>query len=433
MTYLNSNQGVNNMAINKKYTVNSFFAGIGGFDLGFEHSGFDIRFQVENNEFCQHVLNKHWPNTKSFSDIRLLKPSDIPHATVWCGGFPCQDVSVARGAKGREGLKGKNSGLFFPFLDLIKENKPKVLLLENVTGLLSSHEGRDFQIILKSLSDLNYGIAWRVLNSRFFGVPQSRPRVFIVAVHKQPEIASRTLYENKPGSIPKDLRKGFMEVSESPITGAKIASVAYCLAATSGRHTGTDWSRTYVSYDSSVRRLTPIECEGIQGFPKYWTDLEKRSHKYNGELDTYRYHSLGNAVSVPTVKWIAKRIKNELSKSIESQEIFSPIQINCCPDFKSSSIREFMIKEDPSENLKKIKWQSGGVAFESQVFDVKAPQAPSKIISDKLINSIQDDLPDSKYFLSNNAAEGIIRRVDSQNRTLFPPMRAALEKMINNI
>lgn len=388
-------------------------------------------FQVENNKFCQKVLKNKWPKTELLSDIRLLKPNEIPEAKVWCGGFPCQDVSVARGSKGRKGLKGDNSGLFFPFLDLIFANKPKVILLENVTGLLSSHEGKDFQIILKSLSDLGYGIAWRILNSRFFGVPQSRARVFILAVHEQPEVALSTLYENKPGTVPKNLRKGFLDVSENVKSGAKVASVAYCLAATSGRHTGTDWSKTYVSYDAAVRRLTPVECEGIQGFPKNWTELKDGTHNFNGELDTYRYRSLGNAVSVPTVMWIAKRLKSVLSKPNSSHVAILLKSLKKWPDFESKSLREFSINPRLTNPNNRIKWQSGGLVYNSQVIDIKAPQAPSKIITDKLINSIQEEVPDKRYFISKNAAVGIIRRVNSEGRTIFPPMRSALEKMIN--
>src|SRR6185369_15826338 len=92
--------------------VASFFAGIGGFDLGLERAGMKVVFQCEKNVFCQQVLRKHWPDAKFFSDITKLDSSEIPDADVWCGGFPCQDLSLANQGK-RKGLKGERSGLFY--------------------------------------------------------------------------------------------------------------------------------------------------------------------------------------------------------------------------------------------------------------------------------------------------------------------------------
>src|ERR1700757_472097 len=113
-------------------TVNSFFSGIGGFDLGFEEVGCKVLFQCEKNEFCNEILRKHWPGVTLQKDISVLSAGSIPKADIWCGGFPCQDVSVARGAMGRDGLRGKNSGLFYTFFDLIKQKKPEIILIENV-------------------------------------------------------------------------------------------------------------------------------------------------------------------------------------------------------------------------------------------------------------------------------------------------------------
>ena len=94
--------------------------------------------------------------------------------------FPCQDVSLAR-ARPRAGLRGQRSGLFFPFAKLVSEALPQVIVIENVPGLLTSHGGEDFGIVLNKLTNLGYGVAWRILNSCHFGVPQSRPRLFLVA------------------------------------------------------------------------------------------------------------------------------------------------------------------------------------------------------------------------------------------------------------
>lgn len=163
----------------RELRVNSFFAGIGGFDLGFERQGYMNTFICENNGFCNEVLSARWPNVTKAGDINEVKPEIIPDAEIWCGGFPCQDISVARGSMSRLGLKGSRSGLFHRFAELIGEKKPEAVLIENVAGLFNSNKGNDFAVILATMNELGYGVAWRLLNSRYFGVPQSRPRVYL--------------------------------------------------------------------------------------------------------------------------------------------------------------------------------------------------------------------------------------------------------------
>ena len=159
----------------KQLKVASFFAGIGGFDLGFERAGFQINFQCEIQPFCESVLKFHWPEIAVAKDIEVLAPDAIPTADVWCGGFPCQDLSVARGSNGRHGLNGARSGLFFKLAELATSKKPKVILIENVHGLLNTNNGKDFAELLFTLGNMGYAVSWRLLNSRYFGVPQSRP------------------------------------------------------------------------------------------------------------------------------------------------------------------------------------------------------------------------------------------------------------------
>ncbi|NQZ32929.1 MAG: DNA (cytosine-5-)-methyltransferase [Oceanospirillaceae bacterium] len=414
-----------------KITFNSFFAGIGGFDLGFENSGLTPLLQCEINPFCQDVLKKHWPKVQLFDDITTIKPNEIPLANIWCGGFPCQDVSVARGSKGRQGLKGKNSGLFFPFFQLITEHQPEIVLLENVMGLLSSHNGQDFRTILESFNNQGYSVAWRVMNSRFFGAPQSRTRVFICASKNQPLLAMKTLFETEGGPKLKNLRKAFLDVSECSKSGAKVAQIAYCLAATSGRHTGTDWSRTYVSYQSKVRRLIPLECEGIQGFPKHWTDLDPNT---TSDIDSDRYHALGNAVSVPVTQWIAKRLKKHFTNASDIEPLpsdFTNYIINNFGDAANSPRVQNLdeLHFDVTDKANKLKWLNGGFIHNGICIDFKASDAPMKVVSKKLIDVIYPEKVDSKYYLSSNAAKGILRRVYSQNRKLFAPMHDALVQL----
>lgn len=302
--------------------VASFFAGIGGFDLGFENAGMETVWQCEKKDFCLDILAKHWPNVPRAEDITEVKPDDIPEADIWVGGFPCQDVSLARMGP-RSGLRGKQSGLFYDFAKLIEARRPEVVVLENVAALLSSHDGRDFAIILRTLADIGYGVAWRVLDSRYFGVPQSRSRVFIVGSLRGADAAGSVLFESERGdrNSEKSGSNGAKSVSPFAISVGDsergfVKKLAHCLYAESARHTGTDWSRNYVSYPHGrVRRLTPLETERLQGFPDNWTMPVKQITNAN-TLDSARYHACGNAVSVPVVEWIGHRIVDELADAL---------------------------------------------------------------------------------------------------------------------
>ena len=165
-------------------TFVSLFAGVGGFDLGFERAGHTCLGQVEIDKHAQKILKKHWPDVPLHDDvttaIEWAKEMDlIGRVDIVCGGFPCQDVSVA-GKRAGAGA-GTRSGLFWDAIQFAQEVKAQTIVLENVPGLLSSNNGRDFGTVLTALADAGYRhIEWRVLDSQFFGVPQRRRRVFIV-------------------------------------------------------------------------------------------------------------------------------------------------------------------------------------------------------------------------------------------------------------
>ena len=132
----------------KKPTMGSLFAGIGGFDLGFERSGFDVRWCVEKDKNCQKVLKRRFPNAKIYGDITQIKDEELEKVDVVCGGFPCQDLSVAGK---RKGLAGERSGLFYEAVRLVRAIKPEFLILENVPGLLSSNKGHDFAAVIREV------------------------------------------------------------------------------------------------------------------------------------------------------------------------------------------------------------------------------------------------------------------------------------------
>ena len=167
--------------------VISIFTGVGGFDLGAIGAGLEVIGQVEIDKHCQTVLRHHFPDMPLHDDISTAiewaKENDLDgRVDIVAGGFPCQDVSVAGK---RAGIAGSRSGLFWEALRFTKEIGAHTIILENVPGLLSSNEGRDFAVILTALADSGYShIEWRVLDSQFFGVPQRRRRVFIVATSR---------------------------------------------------------------------------------------------------------------------------------------------------------------------------------------------------------------------------------------------------------
>ena len=161
----------------------SLFAGVGGFDLAMERNGVNVVANVEIDKHCQALLERKFPNAKQFNDVTTLKGEDLinagfnPSRGIITGGFPCQDLSVAGK---RAGLAGERSGLFWEIARLVEETQTEYFIIENVPGLLSSNEGKDFGVVLGTMADLGYSVAWRTLDAQHFGVPQRRRRVFVV-------------------------------------------------------------------------------------------------------------------------------------------------------------------------------------------------------------------------------------------------------------
>lgn len=305
--------------------VASFFSGIGGLELGLERAGCVVTFQCEAKPFCLQILQQHWPLVPRHTDVRRVTYEEIPDSDVWTAGFPCQDLSLARMGT-RSGLRGSQSGLFHDFIRLLRRGLPRTVVLENVHGLLSSHGGRDFAVVLKALDELGYGVAWRVLNSKDFGVPQQRRRVFVVGVHRDPASAAKILFEPECGdwnakasrSNEKKSSSLFQTVVGDPRKGPLVKALAHCVYAESARHTGTDWSRNYVWYpDGRVRRFTPNEVERVQGFPDDWTLPTHIDDISVERIDSLRYHAVGNAVTPHVAEWLGHRLTQVLAASTD--------------------------------------------------------------------------------------------------------------------
>lgn len=298
--------------------VASFFAGVGGFDLGFERAGMKVVFQCEINKFAKSVLRRHWPNAFLAGDIKEIKAADIPSdVNLWCGGFPCQDVSLANQGK-RKGLKGERSGLFYEFTRLVRERRPKWLVLENVPGLLNSHHGEDFKCILEELDELGYGVSWRVLDAKYFGTPQRRRRVYVVASLGSLRSAE-VLFE-----------QGSIKVVDKAGVGEKYPA--------SGRPKGKNQTATlYAIQHAGVGRKPSAgpQAKGYRNDGETYT-LDSRgsadavcktdapfrvrgASRLSTGLDGNRYRAIGNAVNVSVIEWLGRRIIETERSDVNSQ------------------------------------------------------------------------------------------------------------------
>ena len=164
------------------FTFGSLFAGVGGLDLGLERAGMRCGWQVEIDDYCTWVLEKHWPNVQRYGDVRECGSHNLAPVDLICGGFPCQDVSHAGERKGLK--EGTRTGLWYEFARIIRELRPRWVLAENVPGLLSVDSGRGMGTVLRDLAACGYDAEWDCIPAAAFGAPHLRYRVFIVAHHR---------------------------------------------------------------------------------------------------------------------------------------------------------------------------------------------------------------------------------------------------------
>jgi DNA (cytosine-5)-methyltransferase 1 len=387
----------------------SLFAGIGGFDLALNRLGHECVWANEWDKYAAQIYNKNFEakekrigkeNTQGIRsgesesnnernkglegsgttvqqhidgiadrqfidtrDIRTVPTSEIPDHDLLVGGFPCQAFSIAGKRRGFDDTRGT---LFFEIARILKDKQPKFFILENVKGLLSHDNGFTFKTIISTLTELGYDLQWQVLNSKNFGVPQNRERVFIVGHIRgqpRPEVFPITggSKENNETHISKTLRSGYYKqrfgsqtinvvgtletdgwekrheqirrvhgidgISPTIPTGTgggvmtKVA-IPYVRnpyngkqseteTGTIGTSVGTSTGKTaqLLHKDLRIRRLTPTECERLQGFSDSFT---KYGINEKGEdvviSDTQRYKVLGNAVTVNVVYEVARRM-----------------------------------------------------------------------------------------------------------------------------
>lgn len=305
-------------------TVGSLFSGVGGLDLGLARAGWRHAWFCEADAWRRSILSQHWPGVPIHEDVhdvgyapvddgRAGRDARPPRARLdlICGGFPCQDVSVAGR---RKGLAGDRSGLWHQFARVVDAFRPRAVLVENVPGLLSSNGGRDMGVVLDALAGIGYGVAWRVLDAQHFGVPQRRRRVFLLALpdgHPGAIRAAEILAISDGGSGDTAAGPGAGAgdppgPTRSPNGGGSGRRVAHPLTntgAAAGGHAPD--TATYLPSRAGVRRLTPRECERLMGWPDDWTTPGP---------DTRRYAACGDGVAAPVAQWIGERLARHLQE-----------------------------------------------------------------------------------------------------------------------
>lgn len=286
--------------------VASFFSGIGGIDLGLEKAGMEVAFQCEILSFGQKVLKKHWPDVPLAQDITKVVGTDIPEVDVFAGGFPCQDLSLANQGK-RKGLEGARSGLFYKYAELIEEKRPRWVFIENVPGLLNSAQGGDFNVVLSTLDELGYCVAWRVLDAKFFGTPQRRRRTYIVGSLGTPG-AAEVLFERgtNPISDSKGNRsRNFIATGDDEsLPGSNIFSIQHAgigRRASAGPQ-GKGYRNDGETYTLDSRGSSDAVCKTDAPFGV------RATAGVSSKLDGNRFRAIGNAVCVPVIEWIGTRM-----------------------------------------------------------------------------------------------------------------------------
>jgi DNA (cytosine-5)-methyltransferase 1 len=311
----------------------SVCSGVEAATVAWHSLGWQPQWFSEIEKFPSAVLKHHYPAVPNHGDMTKFKEwNDDRPIDVLVGGTPCQSFSVAGLRKGLDDPRGN---LMLTYLAIAERYAPKWIVWENVPGVLSSNRGRDFGTFLGALGQLGYGFAYRVLDAQYFGVAQRRKRVFVVGYLGDWRRAAAVLFERESlRGHPAPSRKAREEIARTikacagsggwsnsadhaaagymiPVAGYTATSFGkYSEGVGTVRAAGGDLgggSETlHVSQCLTTRRLTPIECERLQGFPDNYTDIRLNDKQ---TPDGPRYKAMGNSMAVPVMNWIGKRIQ----------------------------------------------------------------------------------------------------------------------------
>lgn len=370
------------MESNNKYTVASFFGGVGGIDLGFEQTKrFETIYINEFDKNAQETISVNFPDIKlDRRDIHDVNATEVPKTDIIVGGFPCQAFSIAGYRKGFEDERGD---LFFELLRIIRYHNPKAIFIENVKNMVTHDNGNTFKVIREALTLNGYYIKWKVINAKDCGnIPQNRERIYIVGFR------NKFAFENFnfPQNI--ELTNGLnsvidfeSKVDEKYYYRQGIQNFYDKLEETiKSKNSVYQWRRQYVRENKSgvvptltanmgtgghnvpiilsdygIRKLTPRETFNVQGFPKDF----KLPEISNGQL----YKQAGNSVAVPVIKRIAIQVINALDQSMNkklSQNIEKNIEnknkaviyVNLKSRFEGESFLKDIVDENEIDKFK---------------------------------------------------------------------------------
>jgi len=250
--------------------------------------GFEPMWFAEIDKFPSAVLAQHYPDVPNYGDMTRI-PDEAAGIDLLVGGTPCQSFSVA-GLRG--GMDDKRGNLALEYCRLAERFRPRWVVWENVAGVLHADEGSAFGSILGAMVELGYCCAWRVLDAQYFGVAQRRRRVFLVGHLGGPATsAAAVLFE--PSSMSGD----------SPPCREEGEDIANTITTSSQRLDPE--TETLINAGGFARRIMPVECERLQGFPDNYTAIQYRG---KAATDSPRYKALGNSMAVPVMRWIGERI-----------------------------------------------------------------------------------------------------------------------------
>lgn len=290
-------------------SIAGLFSGIGGIEAGLREAGHNIRFLCDSDVLAARILQQHFPRLVPHADIRKLE--GLPEVDLIAAGFPCQDLSQA----GRSvGIMGANSSLVFHIFALLerKTKKPEWLLFENVPFMLSLDKGQAMRSLIASVESLGYQWAYRVVDSRAFGVPHRRRRVFFLAsISKDPKAVLFADNHDVPASEPtEDAACGFYWTEGNRGLGWAVNAVPP-LKGGSGLRIP---SPPAIWIPSEHRIVTPDirDAERLQGFEADWTKPKHMAATSTSEIKSdarARWRLVGNAVTTHAAQWIGERLR----------------------------------------------------------------------------------------------------------------------------
>lgn len=376
-----------------EFKVCSLFSGIGGFERGLSRTGFEPILMCENDPAAQAVLQSKFPDCGLEADVRKI--SKIPYCDVLTAGWPCQDLSQAGKTAG---FSGARSGLVSEVFRLIQasKRKPQFVILENVAFALHLDSGNAVKRVTKALEELGYNWAYRILDTRGFGLPQRRRRLFIIGALR--EDSRRILFDGIANECTATLERprqvgfywtegnrglGWSPEAIPPLKGGSSFSIPSPPAI---------WQR----HSGSFFAPSIADAERLQGFPKNWTIAAAETEAGSKS----RWRLVGNAVSVPVIEWLGRRINYVVGHEAADKKY------------------EFQTKKSKSPNL-----GFGGPKIHAEYYAIKSEWPSRQKVVALTDFRMADPVP-----LSQRAAGGFLRRFKESSLKKDPDFLRDLEQ-----